>query len=163
MKHSPSSEVSAVSARRVRALLLAYGADPARWPPAERVAAQRVLEQWPELQALAEREATLDAVLDEDRVAGDVVMDEAALLRCLPAPQSTVPLRMVVVGSPGRPHSDAGWRWAAPALAAAISLGIGMGWWLPQTADSTVTVAVNDVEDVIEYAQIDAEYEEFLP
>jgi hypothetical protein len=85
MKHSPSSEVSAVSARRVRALLLAYGADPARWPPAERVAAQRVLEQWPELQALAEREATLDAVLDEDRVAGDLVMDEAALLRCLPA------------------------------------------------------------------------------
>lgn len=163
MKHSPSSEVSAVSARRVRALLLAYGADPARWPPAERVAAQRVLEQWPELQALAEREATLDAVLDEDRVAGDLVMDEAALLRCLPAPHGVAPLRTAAVVIPRTSRSDARWRWAAPALAAAVSLGIGMGWWLPQTAESGSALGGTDVEDVIEYAQLDAEYEEFLP
>lgn len=163
MKHSPSSENPAVSARRVRELLLAYGADPARWPISERLAAQRILRQWPELQALAGREARLDFLLDEDRLADIEVMDEAALMRCLPAPQGAVPLRTAAVVNPRTSGSDARWRWAAPALAAAVSLGVGMGWWLPQTAESTVAVAVTDVEDVIEYAQIDAEYEEFLP
>ncbi|MEZ5454781.1 MAG: hypothetical protein R3F04_01500 [Lysobacteraceae bacterium] len=152
-----------MSARRVRELLLAYGADPARWPPAERVAAQRVLQQWPELQALAQREAKLDAVLDEDRLAGMAVMDEAALMRCLPASQGVVPLRTIPLAGSRTMHSALGWRWAAPALAAAVSLGIGVGWWLPQSVESASTVAVTDVEDVIEYAQIDAEYEEFLP
>jgi hypothetical protein len=163
MKHSPSSENPAVSARRVRELLLAYGADPARWPISERLAAQRILRQWPELQALAGREARLDSLLDEDRLADIEVMDEAALMRCLPAPQGAVPLRTAAVVNPRTSGSDARWRWAAPALAAAVSLGVGMGWWLPQTAESTLAVAVTDVEDVIEYAQIDAEYEEFLP
>jgi hypothetical protein len=164
MSHSHSSEVPASSGRRVRELLLAYGADPARWPAAERTAAQLTLAQWPELLALAKSEAALDAMLELGELPASMKMDEAALVRCLPpSGVSMLPVMTRHADSSMQVRSDSGWRWAAPALAAAISLGIGMGWWLPQVDPSTGVTTVADVEDVIEYAQIDAEYEEFLP
>jgi hypothetical protein len=120
---------------RARALLAAYGADPGRWPAAERAAAERLAAADPVLAAeLAEAQA-VDALLD-----------------ALPAPAPSPALRVALkdipdgarLGWSGRLSSlwpfGAPWRPAAGLVAAAV-LGIFLGIVTsePTTADSGIT------------------------
>ncbi len=50
--------------RRLAEILDAYGADPKRWPEAEREAAERLVETSPAARALRDEAALLDALLD---------------------------------------------------------------------------------------------------
>jgi len=58
-KRSPS-----ITIERLEQLLDAYGADPERWPPAEREAALSLLERSAEARARRDAAASLDALLD---------------------------------------------------------------------------------------------------
>ena len=55
---------STMSLERLRALLDAYGANPDRWPPEERMAALALLEQSPQAQRWHDASARIDALLD---------------------------------------------------------------------------------------------------
>lgn len=55
---------STMSLERLRALLDAYGANPDRWPPEERMAALALLEQSPQAQRWRDASASVDALLD---------------------------------------------------------------------------------------------------
>jgi len=67
---------------RLRALLEAYGAEPARWPEEERAAAQALVAAHPELRTLQGQEAALDAALVSETPA----VPEALLARVLAIP-----------------------------------------------------------------------------
>ena len=64
---------------RFEQLLDAWGADPRRWPEAERAAAQEHLARDPSARALGARAAELDALLDSHHVAPP----DAALVRAV--------------------------------------------------------------------------------
>jgi hypothetical protein len=53
-----------MTSKRIEELLSAYGADSRRWPDNERAKAQALMEQLPELRALAEETRALDVLLD---------------------------------------------------------------------------------------------------
>lgn len=62
--------------KRLEAILAAYGADPRRWPDAERTAALALLARSPDVHARADAARGLDAALD--RVRADVPTAAAA-------------------------------------------------------------------------------------
>lgn len=107
---------------RMEAILAAYGASPARWPEAERAAAQA----WAHANAaafaaMAREAAALDAALDLD--VGEAADDEALAVRILAARDGNViPVRF------GAPRPAGGWRRQAAALAACAVLGLAIGF-----------------------------------
>lgn len=129
-----------VTADRVRALLDAYGADPGRWPEAERAAARRLVAADPALAAEFAEAAAVDTLLD-----------------ALPDPAPSPALRVALKDIPDRARLgwadrlaalwpfEAPWRPAA-GLAAAAVVGIAVGFATPETstADATMTVAYYD-------------------
>jgi hypothetical protein len=86
---------------RLHALLDAYGADPARWPAAEREAALGLLARSPEARAYRDAAARLDAALDAappaDAPSADVV---ARVLRAAPRRRWIRIERIVAVAAP---------------------------------------------------------------
>ena len=99
---------------RFAVLLDAYGADPARWPDAERAAARALLDRSSEARARRDAAAALDALLDR---AATVEPSSALAERVLAqAPQrpKVIRLRARVV--------------AAVGLAAAASLALWLTW-----------------------------------
>lgn len=111
-------EMSEITRERMRAILDAYGATPARWPEAERAAAQDWAAQNAEaFAALARSDVALDAVLALDaRGAGD---DDALAARILAARSGDNVVR---------PHfGRTAWMRTA-ALAACAVLGLALGF-----------------------------------
>jgi len=111
-----------MTAARLHAIIDAYGADPARWPAAERDAALALLVRSPEARRHHDAAAGLDAALDASPVEVPSPALAARVLRATPR------RRPVRVG-----------RWAAAPLAAAAVLVL----WLvrspapaPLTADA---------------------------
>lgn len=130
---------------RVRALLAAYGADPALWPETERAAALQLARADPRLAAEMAEAAALDALLD-----------------ALPTPAPSPALRVGLKAIPDRTALrwadrlaafwpfGAPWRPAAGLVAAAL-VGIVVGFATPEAsvsdgewAESTITVAAYD-------------------
>jgi hypothetical protein len=100
-----------------RAVLDAYGAEPARWPAERRAAALALLRRSPEARA------ALAAARDLDRV-----LDIAA-----PAPVPADLLGRVLAAAPRARAGRRGWGWLwqpAAAMVAAGFLGIAMGQYL---------------------------------
>jgi len=121
---------------RLRAIVDAYGADPARWPPAERAAGEALLADSAAAQALVAEAADLDATLD-----------------AVPAPQPTAALRTAILAAaPGRAAPSllaqlrdgwrdlfgelGGWRMGGAVLAASLVLGIVSGGLLSEALSS---------------------------
>jgi hypothetical protein len=100
--------------QRLAALIAAYGAEPARWPAAERAAAEAALQESAPAQALQVAERALDAALD-----------------AWPAPKVTLQLReRSLKGAPREGVVRLGWRrlWLTGAgLAAACGVGLIAG------------------------------------
>jgi len=127
----PHEKYSDAAVKRILAVLASYGADPARWPAAERAAL---------LPYLAEAaEASKDAQ-QTDR-----------LLDLAPAPSFASDLEarlMVRIGRPEPSRFDLGWSAALP-LAAALALGIYLGaaGALDDVLPSAVTDDIAAVDD----------------
>jgi anti-sigma-K factor RskA len=111
--------------QRLQALLAAYGAKPARWPQAERLAAQQLLLHHPAAAELQGSAQALDEFLDAWQS---------------PAPPSHSAAASIMQGLPARPvavpSADPLWRWLerlmdwrvlSPALAAMLVAGIALG------------------------------------
>lgn len=117
-------------------ILEAYGADPARWPAAERDQAQGFAQTRPELVAVATgEEMMLDDLLDR--------LDE-------PTPDTTLLERRLLARLPRPAMPD----WMAPsAVAAALLLGVCLGF-----ASGAVTVPDDELDAI--YADAFTGYEQ---
>jgi hypothetical protein len=117
---------------RLRAIVDAYGADPARWPAAERAAGEALVAGSPSARALVADAAPLDTALDT-----------------LPALRPTPAMRTAVLAAAPRPPAPSfaarlregwrelfgelgGWQTAGGILAAALVLGIVSGRMLSE-------------------------------
>lgn len=115
---------------RFKAILEAYGADPARWPEGERIAAESFLRTDREAKAAHDRAAELDALIAPailDASPSDMLA--ARLLRAVPQPEF---------------FSD--WKHVAAAAALALVVGLGGGF------ASGALVPVSDDEAYYEIA-----------
>jgi hypothetical protein len=144
-----------ITAARLDALIAAYGADPERWPEAEREAGRVAL-----------------ATARTDDLHGAVQLD--AQLDALALPPVSPDLRRRVLLAVAREPRRAGvfsrlwlrelWeelggaRIAAPALAMALGAGLGLGWLTPPSAADEA-----DPEDLIALVQFDDSYAELAP
>lgn len=137
---------------RLQALIEAYGADPARWPSAERAGPLDL--SAPDTQHLLQQARTLDAALD-------------AALPAIAAPAALRAHILRAVPQPSRPwwqdlwQALGGLRLAGPAFACAFSLGLGLAWMLP--AQSDAAFADHELEDYLAVAWIDPADSEELP
>lgn len=127
--------MTTMTAERVRTLLAAYGADPARWPEGERDSALVLMSHDPALAAEVAEAAELDSLLD-----------------VVPAPAPSPALRVRLKEIPDRASLgwaerlrslwpfDAPWRPAAGLVAAAlVGVVVGIATPEPTTADSAVS------------------------
>lgn len=114
---------------RVLEILEAYGADPARWPAAERAAAQALLAQSPELQQAQADAARLDAILDrmilDDMPPLDTTQIAARIAATPQFEPDEKPIATLMHVAGVRAPAAAGF-----ALAAAIA-GFVIGWGMP--------------------------------
>lgn len=143
--------------RRLEVLLDAYGADPARWPAAERAAALALLATDPAARAWLEQARRLDRALDALPPAPAPAGDLAARIRAaaqqrnagaaalLPASQP-VPLAGPVAANSNRPA----WRFPAALVASAL-FGLWLGFAtgpFPIDSGGTIDLAALDQQDV---------------
>lgn len=116
---------------RFKDLVAAYGADPARWPERERVAALDLLERIPEARRLMEEASAIDRLLDLSPTTAVTPELQARILAQLHARTG---VRSGIAGFlaallPGRPA------WVpAAALMASLALGLGVGTFAPSIA-----------------------------
>ena len=118
---------------RFAALLEAYGADPARWPDAERAAARALLERSSEARMRRDAAAALDALLDRAATAQPSSALAERILARAPARPKVIRLRARVV--------------AAVGLAAAASLAL----WLTRQPGAHRTLEPAAVARLGEY------------
>lgn len=121
------TEPTAMPLDRIRALLDAYGAMPERWPEDERAAAQALLAESDDAQALLREAASLDGALDlvEAPTPSEELMrrvEELVYLR--PATVTQHPN-----AKPSLAHRLRAWRaaWRPAVLAASGALGLAVG------------------------------------
>lgn len=112
-----------VDLARLKQLLAAYGADPARWPESERTEARDLLAGSPEARQELRKAAELDALLDSASMPPPSPALMAAILAKTPgAAQSGWLASLWPFGPLWKPAS---------ALLLAGALGIATGLWLP--------------------------------
>lgn len=111
-----------MTAERFADLIAAYGADPARWPPAERTAAQAFAATPDGRAALAEA-AALDALLAAAPHQNPSAALHARVLSALPGARAPLWRDLFELAWPG-----ALWRPAA-ALALSAAIGVAAGLW----------------------------------
>ena len=111
---------------RLKEIVGAYGADPARWPATERVAAQDLLERSAAARRLRDEAAALDRILDQAPQAASSALLAARILRSQPQPRRTDARSLFTELWPDGPA----WRPAA-ALAASMVLGLAVGAFTP--------------------------------
>jgi len=110
---------------RFKVLVEAYGADPARWPEAERVAALLFAEESEEAREALAQAAMFDRVLDAAETQPSTRALEDRILATF-SERKTVPVVMTIWG---------GLRWVqAGALAFSLALGLAVGAALPAVA-----------------------------
>jgi len=147
--------MKALSADRFKALLDAYGADPARWPDAERDTALHFLADDARAQAWLDEARLLDDLLDAGLEGASPEAEQAQLDRVLTR-MLVKPATNVVVFPRKRamPHADRRilpWLWTGIGLAACIA-GATIG----------TKVGLSSMDDVraqrvLDLAQLDAE------
>lgn len=139
--------------RRLEVLLDAYGADPARWPAAERAAALALLATDPAARAWLEQARRLDRALDALPPAPAPAGDLAARIRAAaqqhdaaPAVPAPTPLAGPVAANSNRPA----WRFPAALVASAL-FGLWLGFAtgpFPIDSGGTIDLAALDQQDV---------------
>lgn len=104
---------------RFEAIVIAYGADPARWPASERGTAMTFAEGYPAISAplLADAQS-LDDLLETARHPGPVRTDLEARLMSMAMDETEA----AAARAPRLPD------WAALAASVALVAGLGLGW-----------------------------------
>jgi len=110
---------------RFRALVGSYGADPARWPAAERQAAEELAATSSEAALFLAEQRRLDEILDR---AEDVAPSTALLRRV-----AEIPVRQATPESPRAWWPFGRFRHAVTALAATAAMGAILGIAVPET------------------------------
>ncbi|MBI2977926.1 MAG: hypothetical protein HYY38_03675 [Rhodospirillales bacterium] len=128
---------------RLQRLIEAYGADPARWPAAERDAARALLAQTPDAAAMRARARLLDEALDGFAPAADAGAEQRLLRALAELPRQ----------APAMPPLMAGFWPRAAMLAAASMAGViiglgGIDGRMPATADVDVVVLVGEPDTI---------------
>lgn len=154
---------------RLAAILEAYGAEPRRWPPSERAAAEALIAGSPEARALRDDAARLDALL-----AGAVAPAPSAALRAAilqAAPQrldaetagptgSLGDLWRALLGTLG--GELGGWRQAGAVIGVTLLLGIATGGAVAtQSSDAATAAASAEELDFVQLALFDDPYAEY--
>ena len=145
----------AMNLRRLEALLDAHGADPARWPAAERAAAQELLAADPAAQKRLHEARRLDRALDRLPPAPAPAADLAARIRAVALQQNPLAAPAAPAPAPIPANGNrAPWRFTA-ALAASALIGLWLGFasspfTVPVTAGDTASIdlAALDQQDV---------------
>ena len=119
---------------RLQAIVAAYGADPRRWPDAERARAQALIAGNPDVQALLAQEAEANRILDALGPEIPSASLSARILSAFDATHRPVPRGMV------QRIRDAVWPGAplwqpASALVFSLIVGIVVGAALPEAVD----------------------------
>lgn len=119
---------------RFEAIVAAYGAEPERWPAAERAAAAAFAQAHPE-------------------VAGPLLARERALDRLLDAARQDVPAGLAgrMMAHAARPAGPRLPDWAGMAAAVALVAGLGLGW-----AGSALTGGQDAAEEALYMAAFDS-------
>jgi hypothetical protein len=153
-------EMSALNIEAFAQLADAYGGDLQRWPEHHRAEALALLTRSDAAQALLREAAGLDAALGEPSPAPSLQALRARILNSVPRQASAARPAL----APRRSLWRALWlelggmRWVGPALAAALTLGVGLDQmvatdWVGPQADT----------DLISLALLDDDDEELLP
>jgi anti-sigma-K factor RskA len=147
--------IDSMSPERFDVLAESFGADIARWPPAEREAARALLEESALAREVIARQRVLDRLLDT-----------------LPAPDvPSVALReRILADAPGAPARVARGTWlaalwdelggsrrAGPVFAASLAIGIALAPIAGPSDPQWMDIAVEDIE------WTDEEYEDLVP
>jgi len=139
---------------RIRQLIEAYGADPARWPAADRdAAAAQHAEPTAAVAVELQQARALDCALDA--VSPPLALPSglrARILATAPAPRVAWWFELG--------QALGGLRLAGPAFACAISLGLGLVWMLPE---QPAAGAEGELENYLSLAWIDPANSEELP
>jgi hypothetical protein len=142
--------MSSMQLARFTEVLDTYGADPQRWPAADRDAALALLADSQVARAQQQEAALLDAALDAYAVAAPA----AALRQTIIA--SAAPARRTWRQSLADLWRElGGWHLAAPAFAASLTLGALLPMWLDETAtdlpDEDLIAAIQLVDELSEW------------
>lgn len=121
---------------RLRAIADAYGADPARWPAAERAAGEALLAGSTAARALLADAAGLDAALDAVPALQPTPAMRTAILAAAPRRAAPSLLARLHEGWRELFGELGGWRLAGSVLAAALVLGIMSGGLLSEGLSS---------------------------
>jgi hypothetical protein len=138
---------------RLRTLIAAYGANPARWPLAERPAAEALMARSPEARAALADGAPLDALLDAVPALSPSPALRAAVLADMPHPEHS---RRVGWWDSVRALMEefAGLPAIRPLLLASVLLGIFAGGYLDTGSET------ESGSDLIQLAVYDGSYVE---
>lgn len=121
---------------RLRAIVDAYGADPARWPAAERAAGEALVAGSAAARALVAVAAALDAALDTLPALQPTPAMRTAVLAAAPRPPAPSLLAQLHEGWRELFGELGGWRLAGGVLAASLALGIVSGGLLSEGLSS---------------------------
>lgn len=154
---------NAMSMARLRAILEAYGAEPRRWPQAERADAEALIAASPEARALRDETAALDHVLASVVAPAPSSALRAAILEAAPRPPAAAgftgnlrglwqSLLSTLGGELG------GWRPAGAMLGLALLLGIATGGTIGVQQEDPATVAAAEAPDLLQLALFDDPY-----
>lgn len=142
MKHDTAQTLDRA---RFEVLLDAYGADPERWPEAERAAALALLQRDPDARAMRAQAARIDALLGLAEPVEPSPALVARILAAAPAPAGAKrrPLSFL------RPRAAHAWRYVAAAapLAAAAALTL----WLVREPEPTVQISAVSLAELGTY------------
>lgn len=132
MKHDTAQTLDRA---RFDVLLDAYGADPERWPEAERAAAMALLQRDPEARALRAQAARLDGLLALAEPVEPSPALVARILAAAPAPADAKrrPLSFL------RPRPARVWRYAAALAPLAAAAAVAL--WVVRTPEPTVQMS----------------------
>jgi hypothetical protein len=139
---------------RLRTLIAAYGANPARWPLAERPAAEAFLARSPEARAALADAEPLDTLLDAVPALSPSPVLRAAVLADMPRLTRSGrigwwdSLRSLLIEFGGLPA-------VRPLLIASLMLGLFAGGYLGTESDS------DSGSDLLELAVYDGSYPEY--
>lgn len=111
---------------RLRAIVEAYGADPARWPAAERAAGEALLAGSPSARTMVAEAARIDAALDSVPALSPTPAIRSAILAAAPRPAALSFVARLREGWRELFGELGGWQ-PAGVLAAALVLGIVSG------------------------------------
>lgn len=111
-----------IGIERLHELIAAYGAEPRRWPEAERQQALDLLAHSPEAREAQAHARATDALLDRVAVQPAPQRLRRQLLAQVPAARRSWHQAFASFW-----HDLGGWQLAGPALAAGLVLGVGVG------------------------------------